>query len=117
MAQEEQATAPAEASYAAWRADLRRDPEYARVYEEEAAKSELWLQLVEARQQAGVTQGELAVRLGVSQAWVARIEKRSDGCTLKTLHRYVVALGAGFTLDVQVRHHDRREDALAAATP
>jgi transcriptional regulator with XRE-family HTH domain len=38
-------------------------------------EKELWLQLVEARQAAGITQAELAKRLGVSQAQVARIEK------------------------------------------
>ncbi|HEX5501181.1 MAG TPA: hypothetical protein VFW96_01080 [Thermomicrobiales bacterium] len=31
------------------------DPEFRRVYAEEAAKKELWLQLVEARQAAGLT--------------------------------------------------------------
>jgi len=120
MANEVQTTAQteAEASYAAWRADLQRDPEYARVYAEEAAKSELWLQLVEARQQAGLTQKELAERLGVSQAQVARIEKRGyDAYTLTTLRRYVEALGADFTLEVQVRHHDHRVGEIAAIAP
>ncbi|MBI2909432.1 MAG: helix-turn-helix domain-containing protein [Chloroflexi bacterium] len=46
-----------------------------RIYEEEAAKKGLWLQLVEARQAAGLTQAEVARRLGVSQAQVSRIEK------------------------------------------
>ncbi len=46
------------------------------IYEEESTKKELWLQLVEARQKAGLTQAELARRLGVSQAQVARMEKR-----------------------------------------
>jgi DNA-binding XRE family transcriptional regulator len=80
------------------------DPEFRRIYEEEAAKKELWLQLVDARQAAGLTQVELARRLGVSQAQVARIEKRSyDSYTLKTLRRYVDALGEGFELQVMVR--------------
>ena len=48
------------------------------------------MQLVEARQAAGLTQAELAERLGVSQAQVARIEKRGyDAYTLITLRRYV----------------------------
>jgi len=81
------------------------DLEFRRVYEEEAAKKELWLQLVEARQAAGLTQVELAKRLGVSQAQVARIEKRGyDAYTLTTLRRYVEALGSGFELEVTVRH-------------
>ncbi len=80
------------------------DPAFQAVYEEEAAKKELWLQLVEARQAAGLTQQEMAERLGVSQAQVARIEKRGyDAYTLNTLRRYVLALGEGFSLEVTIR--------------
>ena len=90
--------------YLEWRDSLRADPEYRKIYEEEAAKKELWLQLVEARQRAGITQAELARRLGVSQAQVARMEKRGyDAYTLTSLRRYVQALGEGFSLDVAVR--------------
>src|SRR5437667_114410 len=60
----------------------------------------LW-ELVEARKAAGLTQAELARRLGVSQAQVARIEKCGyDSYTLNTLRRYVQALGR--TLEVTV---------------
>jgi DNA-binding XRE family transcriptional regulator len=97
--------AEGEASYRAWRNDLMADPEFRAMYEEEAAKKELWLQLVEARQAAGLTQAELAERLGVSQAQVARIEKRGyDAYTLTTLRRYVQALGEDFSVTVEVRH-------------
>lgn len=81
------------------------DPEYRATYQEEAAKKELWLQLVEARQASGLTQQQVAQRLGVSQAQVARIEKRGyDAYTLNTLRHYVQALGEGFSLRVQVQH-------------
>ena len=93
-----------EEQYEEWRRELFSTPELRRVYEEEAAKKELWLQLVEARQQAGLTQAELAERLGVSQAQVARLEKRGyDAYTLNSLRRYVEALGSGFRLEVAVR--------------
>src|ERR1700694_1723242 len=86
------------------RARMMADPEFRKLYEQEAAKKELWLQLVEARQAAGLTQAEVANRLGVSQAQVARIEKRGyDGYTLTSLRRYVQALGDDFTLQVAVR--------------
>src|SRR5579859_389059 len=79
------------------------DPEYRATADEEAQKKELWLQLVEARQGVGLTQEQLAQRLGVSQAQVARIEKRGyDAYTLTTLRRYVQALGEGFRLEVNV---------------
>lgn len=79
------------------------DPESCAIYEAEARKKELWLQLVEARQAVGLTQQELAHRLGVSQAQVARIERRGfQGYTLKTLQRYVEAPGGQFRLNVTV---------------
>ena len=91
-------------AYQEWRDSLLANPEYRAIYEEEAAKKELWLQLVEARQKAGLTQVELAKRLGVSQAQVARMEKRGyDAYTLNSLRRYVQALGEEFSLDVVVR--------------
>ncbi|HEY5475396.1 MAG TPA: XRE family transcriptional regulator [Tepidiformaceae bacterium] len=79
------------------------DPEFERTYEEETEKKELWLALVEARQGANLTQAEVARRLGVSQAQVARIEKRGyDSYTLNTLRRYVAALGEGFSVEVRI---------------
>jgi len=91
-------------SYDEYWAEQMANPEFRAVYEEEAAKKELWLQLVEARMCAGLTQQELAQRLGVSQAQVARIEKRGyDAYTFNTLRRYVDALGEGFQLEVKVR--------------
>lgn len=93
------------ASYSRWKDELKADPEYQRVYTEEAAKKELWLQMVEARTAAGLTQEQMAKKIGVSQAQVARIEKRGyDAYTLTTLRRYVQALGDEFSLEVKVRH-------------
>ena len=94
--------AEGEASYRRWKESLKADPENRRIYEEEAAKSDLWLQLVEARQAAGLTQAELAKRLSVTQLQVGRIEKRSYAYTLTTLRKYVKALGDSFSLEVRV---------------
>ena len=94
MEKEHDLTKRGQESYEQWRAQLRADPEYQQLYEEEAVKGNLWLQLVEARRAAGLTQAQVATRLGVSQAQVARIEKRGyDAYTLNTLRRYVHALG------------------------
>lgn len=96
------------------RARMMADPEVRAIYEEEAEKKELWLQLIEARQATGLTQAEVAERLGVSQAQVARIEKRGyDAYTLNTLRRYVKALGEGFELEVRVRRPETPPHAAA----
>lgn len=78
---------------------------------------ELWLRLVEGRQAAGLTQAQLAERLGVSQARVVRIEKRGyDAHTLTTLRRYVEALGQGFSLEVKIRRAIPEEQATPVPT-
>jgi ribosome-binding protein aMBF1 (putative translation factor) len=92
-----------ESAYQSWRDDFLADPARRRIYEEEAAKVDLWLQLAEARQAAGLTQAELAKRLGVHQSQVARMEKRGyDAYTLNSLRRYVAALGDEFALEVRI---------------
>lgn len=102
-------------SYQRWRDELRAEPGYQAVYDEEAATSRLWLQLVEARQAAGLSQRDLAKRLGVSQAQVARLEKRGyDAYMLSLLRRYVRALGEGFSLEVSVRTPDQAGTAEPA---
>ncbi len=102
-----------EHAYEAWRNDFFAKPENQALYEQEAPKVDLWLQLVEARQAAGLTQVEVAKRLGVSQAQVARIEKRGyDAYTLNTLRRYVQALGEEFSLEVKVRQ-EKQDTAFA----
>jgi DNA-binding XRE family transcriptional regulator len=97
-----------QASYERWKEGLRANPEYQAIYEEEAARSALWLQLVEAREAAGLTQADVAHRLGVSPAHVARIEKRGyDTCSLHTLRRYLAALEADYTIEVRIQQRAR----------
>ena len=95
------------AGYQRWANDLLATEEGRRLYEEEASKKELWVQLVEARQEVGLSQDEVAKRLGVSKAWVVRIEKYGyEDCTLGTLRRYVEALDGDFSLEVRI-HRSR----------
>jgi len=47
VAKNEQPTIQGEESYCRWRKQVRENPEYQAIYDEEAAKSELWLQLAE----------------------------------------------------------------------
>src|SRR5437868_13871949 len=92
-----------EASYQAWLDNFWADPENRRIYEEEARKKEVWLQLVEARRASGLTQKDVAERMGVSQVQISRIEKPGyDAYTLRTLKRYLDALGDQFTLEIKI---------------
>jgi len=71
---------------------LRDDPEYAREYETLGEEFALVETLVRARNAHGLTQSQVAERLGVAQPAVARIESGRN-VSLKTLRRYAGALG------------------------
>jgi hypothetical protein len=60
MEREQGATAPGEAAYTELRQGILSDAETRVLYEEEAEKKALWLQLVEGHHAAGLTQAEVA---------------------------------------------------------
>jgi transcriptional regulator with XRE-family HTH domain len=51
-------------------------------------------QLIEARARAGLTQAEVAERMGTSQSTVARLESGAAKPSLSTLRRFAQATGA-----------------------
>lgn len=105
---------PEEKNYLEWRDTFLSDPKRRALYEEEAAKSELWFHLVDARQQAGLTQKEMAERMGVTQSQIARLEKRGyDAYTLNTLRKYIAALGEGYSFEVVIHTpQEQKEDGF-----
>ena len=71
-----------------------KDPEYAREYialEEEFALIEA---LIQARARAGLSQAEVARRMGTTQSAIARLESGRVTPSLHTLRRYAEATGA-----------------------
>ena len=66
-----------------------------------ARRHELIEQLARARRESGLSQTELAARMGTSQSAVARLESGELDARLSTLERYAAALGRA--VDWQVR--------------
>ena len=58
----------------------------------------------EAREAAGLSQRELAVRMSTSQAAVARLEAGGTSATLTTLQKAAAALGLELTIDLAPAH-------------
>lgn len=56
-------------------------------------------QIRDAREAAGLSQGELAARMGTSQAAVARLEAGGVGATLTTLQKVATALDLRIAVD------------------
>ena len=78
-----------------------KDPEYAKLVGAEMAKSEFAIVLARARDRAGVTQKELADRLGVSQAYIAKLSAGDANPTLGAVGRMLAALGFSLRMDVE----------------
>ena len=80
--------------FADLKADLLRDPEarieYDALQEEFAVASEL----IAARARAGLSQAEVATRMGTTQSTIARLESGRTLPSLRTLHRYAAATGS-----------------------
>jgi len=80
--------------FADLKAGLLRDPavraEYDALEEEFAIASEL----IAARARAGLSQAEVALRMGTTQSTIARLESGRNLPSLRTLSRYAAAIGA-----------------------
>lgn len=81
---------PAREAFAEW----RKDPAYAAAYdglEEEFALADA---LISARSRAGLTQEQLARKMGTTQAVIARLESGRVMPSTRTLKRFAEATGA-----------------------
>lgn len=74
-----------------------RDPEFKIAYDSLEDEFAALAALLDARLQAGLTQAQVAARMGVSQPVLARIEsslgKQNHSPSLNTLRRYASACG------------------------
>jgi DNA-directed RNA polymerase specialized sigma24 family protein len=62
-----------------------------------ADRGRLVRELAEQRQAAGLSQTEVAARMGTSQSAVARLESRTADVRASTLERYAAAVGGQIT--------------------
>lgn len=77
------------------------DPEFADGYERGYQAFKLGAMLLAAREQAGLTQAEVARRLGTHKSAISRMENHAEDIRLSTLQRYAEAVGC--FLDLALR--------------
>lgn len=78
-----------------------RDPAFREACERLRPQFEFRKALIGARISAGLTQKQLAERMGTSQAAVARLESGTRLPSVDTLYRLAVILGVDFTITPQ----------------
>jgi DNA-binding XRE family transcriptional regulator len=76
------------------KAELLADPATRTEYDALAPEFETARELVAARARAGMTQEEVAVRMGTTQSTIARLESGKRPPSLRTVQRYAQAVGA-----------------------
>jgi transcriptional regulator with XRE-family HTH domain len=73
--------------------ERRHEPVFGGFREMAARRAELAGQLTARRVALGLSQTEVAARMGTSQSAVARIESGANDVRLSTLERYAAAVG------------------------
>ena len=72
----------------------QRDPEFAEEFESGYADFKIGVMLRQAREKAGLTQEQVANRLGTKKSAISRIENHAEDVRLSTLRAYAKAVGA-----------------------
>src|SRR5947199_2294204 len=78
------------------KARLLANPKVKAEYDALAPEFEIAAELLRARLRAGLSQAELATRMGTSQSTIARLESGQSLPSTKTLLRYAEATGSRF---------------------
>ena len=76
------------------KAKLLTNPAVRQAYDAQAPEFELAHELIAARTQAGLTQGDVAARMGTTQSAVARIKSGRGTPSMRTVQHFASAAGA-----------------------
>jgi len=80
------------------KARLLANPKVRAEYDALAPEFEIAAELLKARQRAGLSQSELAAKMGTSQSTIARLESGQTLPSTKTLLRFAKATGSKFQI-------------------
>ena len=78
----------------------KRNPEFANGFDTGYEQFKIGVLLKQAREEAGLTQEELAVRLDTKKSAISRIENHAEDIKLSTLEKFAHALGKHLRLEV-----------------
>ena len=85
-----------------WLRKELKDPKFRKGYDQEKRAIFLSYRILTLREKLGLSQKQMAVRMGTSQQAVARLESGVyEGFTLKTLEKVAEALGAELVVDIR----------------
>jgi len=85
-------------NYEVYRDNLLKDPELKKYYDEVGKQLEIAYQILQLRKKQGISQSELAKKIGTTQSNVARLESGQQNFTTETLQKIAKA----FQLELRV---------------
>ncbi|HFE67369.1 MAG TPA: XRE family transcriptional regulator [Chloroflexi bacterium] len=77
---------------------IKTDTEFADGFETGYANFKIGVMLRQAREEAGMTQEEVARQLNTTRSAISRIENHAEDIRLSTLSRYAQAVGANLQI-------------------
>ncbi|HDQ93503.1 MAG TPA: XRE family transcriptional regulator [Synergistetes bacterium] len=86
--------------YSKIKKELHEDPDFLREYNSLADEFQIAEALIRARTAAGLTQKEVAERMGTTQSAVARMES-GRSVSLKSLKKYARSTNSRITLEIE----------------
>ena len=72
---------------------IKKNPEFWQNYKDEYETFKIGIILKEAREEAGMTQEEIAKKLNTNKSAISRIEKHASDIRLSTLEKFAQAVG------------------------
>jgi len=85
-----------------------KEPKYRKAYEALEEEFALASAVIDARNRAGLTQEELARKMGTTQPVVARLESGRTRPSMRTLERLAKATGSRLLIRFEVRQGKRK---------
>ena len=82
------------------KSELLSDPEVAKEYENSKMEFEIAQSLILARIEANMTQAEVATEMHTTQSVIARLESGQHFPSLKTIHKYAIAINKHINLQL-----------------
>ena len=77
-----------------------KDPKFAKGFDSGYQDFKIGVMLKAAREEAGLTQEQLAKKLNTKKTAISRIENHAEDIKLSTLDKFARALGKRLTIDV-----------------
>ena len=96
-------------NFDAYLAENLKDPDFARRFKKAGEAWDVAIQLASLRKESGLSQKELAKRVGTSQQQISRLESPAyEGHSLSVLRRVADVLGANVNVVMEPKRNQRQ---------